>query len=147
MIQQFNLALAFPLPPSLLTNPTSSRVSVNPPSTDPELEREGQAALARLRLEIEELLDAGVPERARERVEELREACRIWKGTGEEEARGKWVDGLELLVEERAGGWKGEGGGQMKREGSAVRGIKVAEASSGGGPGFLRRLRDEIYME
>lgn len=91
-------------------------------------------------------------ERARERVRELREVCGIWKGTGEERARGKWVEGLEGMVEEeerrrvrRVPSMQGQGQGQGRREGSAVRGLEPEVRS--GTPGFLRRLRDEIYME
>lgn len=96
--------------------------------------------------------------KAEERVWELRECVGVWKGTGEEKARGKFVDGLEILVEEekrRRVGNSVDGRGnnsQTVREDrksaiSTTVGPKseVAEVSSGSG--FLRRLRDEIYME
>ena len=89
-------------------------------------------------------------ERARERVRELREVCGMWKGTGEERARGKWVEGLEGMVDEE--GRRREKRvfvqGQGRREGSAVRGFGGVEPEvRSGTPGFLRRLRDEIYMD
>lgn len=155
VIQRFNLALSFPFPPSLLVTTTSSLISVNPPNQDPDLESKGQAALSRFRQEVLDLLaDAdgrgGGIERARRRIEELREICEIWKGTGEEKARLKWVNGLEVMVDDEVrmkeeGKRKGTGGKkELKRETSAVR----AQTDGGGsGPGFLRRLRDEIYME
>lgn len=155
VIQRFNLALSFPFPPSLLTTATSSLISVNPPNQDPDLESKGQAALSRLRQEVLDLLtDAegrgGGADRARERVGELREICEIWKGTGEEKARLKWLEGLELAVDDEIRkkeeeGRKGAGGRQeARRETSAVRGQGDV---GGSGTGFLRRLREEIYLE
>lgn len=113
---------------------------------DPDLESRGQAALAGLKQEVLEMLERGDMAAAKARVQELRDVCEIWKGTGEERARGKWVDGLEAIVEDGEG--RGKAGGRPrleKREGSAVRGVEAS--GSGAGPGFLRRLRDEIYME
>lgn len=155
VIQRFNLALSFPLPPSLLTTTASSLISVNPPNQDPDLESKGLAALSRLRQEVLDLLaDAegrgGGADRARERVAELRELCAIWKGTGEEKTRTKWVDGLEQMVDDEArkkeeGKRKGDKvRTEMRRDASSVR--STIEAT-GSGPGFLRRLKDEIYME
>lgn len=89
-------------------------------------------------------------DRARERVGELREICELWKGTGEEKARLRWVDGLELMVDDEIqkqeeGRRKGAGGRQeVRRETSAVRGQGDV---GGSGPGFLRRLREEIYLD
>lgn len=92
------------------------------------------------------MLERGDMAAAKARVQELRNVCEIWMGTSEERARGKWVDGLEAVVEDR--GERGKAGGRPKlekREGSAIRGTETS--GSGAGPGFLRRLRDEIYME
>ena len=155
VIQCFNLALSFPLPPSLTATATSSLISVNPPNQDPDLEIKGLAALSRLKQEVLDLLaDAdgrgGGTTRARERIAELRDLCMIWKGTGEERARLKWVDGLDQLIDDeirknedgkrRSGGLKPE----AKRDSSSG---KSLGDNSGNGPGFLRRLREEIYME
>lgn len=134
------------MPPSLLTTNASSLISVSAPNVDPDLEAKGQAALGRLKQEVVEMLERGDATAARARVRELRDVCEIWKGTGEERARGKWVDGLEGVVEEGEG--RGKVGGRPRvegREGSAVRGVETS--GSGAGPGFLRRLREEIYME
>lgn len=93
-------------------------------------------------------MQAGEMGKARARVGELRDLCGVWKGTGEEKARLKWVDGLEALIEEevrrREDVSRRAGGGGARREQSVTR--SVAETASGG-PGFLRRLREEIYME
>ncbi|CAF9914200.1 MAG: hypothetical protein ALECFALPRED_009494 [Alectoria fallacina] len=147
VIQRFNLALSFPMPPSLLITTTSSLISVSAPNIDPDLESKGQAALASLKQEIWEMLERGDMTVAKGRVQELRDVCEIWKGTSEEKARGRWIDGLEAVVEEREG--RGKAAGRLKleqREGSAVRGV-VETSGSGPGAGFLRRLRDEIYMD
>jgi len=145
--QTFNSALSFPLPPSLLA---SSLIAINPPPSDPRAEEKGQAALANLKREIAELLaldEGGVRggneglKRARERVAALREMVGVWKGTGEEKARMKVVEGLEGMVEERRRG--AEVGGGARREQAEGR-------TGGGGRGFLgglQRLREEIYME
>lgn len=134
------------MPPSLLTTSTSSLISVSAPIIDPDLESKGQAALARLKQEVLDMLERGEMAAAKARVQELRDMCEIWKGTGEERARGKWVDGLEAVVEDREGSGKASARPRIeKREGSAVRGVETS--GSGAGPGFLRRLRDEIYME
>lgn len=135
------------MPPSLLTSATSSLISVSAPTINPDLESNGQAALARLKQEVLEMLERGDMAVAKARVQELRDVCEIWKGTSEEKARGKWVDGLEAVVEERAVRGKAAGRPRLeKNEESAVRGA-VETSGSGAGAGFLRRLRDEIYME
>lgn len=128
-----------------------------------DLEQQGQEALAKLKAEVEEMLlaDDGLT-RARARVQELKECVGVWKGTGEEKARMKWVEGLEGWVEE-AGRKKGGGATGATREGvlatpSGIGGREEARSvismigrdegrPSSRGPGFLRRLRDEIYME
>jgi hypothetical protein len=145
--QTFNSALSFSLPPSLLA---SSLIAINPPPSDPNAEEKGQAALLNLKREIAELLaldeggargsDEGL-KTARERVAALREVVGVWKGTGEERARMKVVEGLEGMVEERRRVL--DVGGGARREQAEAR-------TGGGGRGFLgglQRLREEIYME
>ncbi|KAL8913043.1 MAG: hypothetical protein Q9171_002111, partial [Xanthocarpia ochracea] len=75
LTQTFSLALSWPMPPSLLPSTTSSFISIASPSsqtTTSDLESAGQAALARLRAKVEEMVMGGDVEKARERVEELR---------------------------------------------------------------------------
>ena len=73
----------------------------------------------------------------------------IWKGTSEEKARKKWVDGLEGLLEEESQGQqeldRRKAGLTASRQGRGT--PKPAAESSSSGPGFFRRLKDEIYME
>lgn len=104
-------------------------------------------------------------EKARERVKELKECVQVWKGTSEEKARAKWVGEVEAWVEEsiakfvaakegmNAGkeGWQREGRGGKGVGGDGgrgrVNGVETPPARTGSGAGFLRRLRDEIYMD
>ncbi|MCJ1346557.1 hypothetical protein MMC31_004775 [Peltigera leucophlebia] len=154
--QIFSLALSWPMPPSLLS-PSSALVAISAP-VDPVLEEKGQAACSQIRQEILALLQEGDRleegkdgvERAVERVRGLRECLGLWKGTGEEKARKKFVDGLEKMVEERT----------RMQFGAADENITSAQANEetkadvkqipSRGPGLLRnlqRLREEIYME
>ena len=113
----------------------------------------------------------GGAQKARERVQELKACVEVWKGTSEEKARAKWVEGVEAWVEEyisksmatkkgkesvnRRQGVGGEGLGEgvggkgAGGEGGRGRanGVEATPARTGSGAGFLRRLRDEIYME
>ncbi|KAL8682087.1 MAG: hypothetical protein Q9186_001876 [Xanthomendoza sp. 1 TL-2023] len=187
--QTFSLALTWPImPPSLLTPPTSSFITITSPSTQSstaDLEAQGQAALARIKAEITDLLLVDVEDRggrdaageeeeedgirrAREKVAELRECVGVWKGTSEERARGKWVGELEGMVEDaermRGGSQQQQQQGQGQGKGSSNRevvgemgedkekkglgkGVVEPPVRTASGAGFLRRLRDEIYMD
>lgn len=136
--QTFNSALSFPLPPSLLAPASASLIAINPPSSDPDAEEKGQAALLNLKREIADLLESAEGlKTARERIAGLREVSGVWKGTGEEKARMKVVEGLEGMLEERRGVLEVGGGARREQAG-------------GGGRGFLgglQRLREGVYME
>lgn len=152
----FSLALSWPMPPSLLS-PSSALVAVSAP-VDAVLEEKGQAACNQIRQDILALLKEGDiledgkdgVERAVERVREMRACLGLWKGTGEEKARKKFVDGLEKMVEERTRRQIGAAdekvtSGQANEETKAD--VKPMPSR---GPGLLRnlqRLREEIYME
>jgi hypothetical protein len=156
--QIFSLALSWPFPPSLL--PKSSLISVSSPA-DHTYEAQGQAACARLRQEIIDLLaesEDGVL-KAMERIQELRACVEVWKGTGEEKARGKYVDELEAMVEEedekrRKGEdvlfTKGNPKPSTRPNGNSIRAKADRNTDTTSAPGFLRnlqRFRDEMYME
>lgn len=118
VIKTFDAALAWPMPPSSLSASTSSAlrnnfISVTAPagtagsgagagaSADQDAESKGLAFEAQLRGELAELLEEG-PEglvAAQARVEELRGLCEVWRGTGEERARVRFVEGLGRFVE------------------------------------------------
>lgn len=152
----FSLALSWPMPPSLLS-PSSALVAVSAP-VDPVLEEKGQAACNQIRQDILALLKEGDivedgkdgVERAVERVREVRACLGLWKGTGEEKARKKFVDGLEKMVEERTRRQIGAADEKVK-SGQANEETKAdVKPMPSRGPGLLRnlqRLREEIYME
>ena len=166
-ISTFDLALSWPLPPSLLpSTSTSSLISVSAPSTTSSLaalEQKGQEATQRLRNEIANLLSLGGEEgilAAEKRVEELRALVGVWRGTREEKARRGVVEALAMVVAERMREEEGRGlmvrrvqGGRREEEGDSRAGDggkSAAVRETGGGPGFLKnlqRLRSEIYLE
>ena len=110
---------------------------------------------------------AGNADGAREKVRALREVCAVWKGTREEKARGKWVEGLEVLVGIREDEKEVERAREREREREKQKGRReqsLGRAAVGAGAGtetqsrsgtpgigvgsgFLRRLRDEIYLD
>lgn len=155
--QTFSLAMSWPFPPSLLAT-TSSLISVSSPA-DPTLEAKGQVACTRLQQEILDLLDEGETlvdgkdglDRAAARVMQLRECVGVWKGTGEEKARSRFVDGLEGIVEERARRQARQESGKESSESLVGEKRSEGKGSTGGvAPGLFRnlqRLREEIYME
>jgi len=99
--------MAWTFPPSEVSV-TSSFLSVSAPepgSQQHSVEEKGQQISKQLRDEIADLLLTGDPvdgiETAAKRVEELKELAMVWKGTAEERARGKFVESLAKLVEDR----------------------------------------------
>lgn len=156
----FSLALSWPFPPSLLS-PSPSLIALSSPP-DPTLEAQGQAACARLRQEVIDLLAEGEHvdgtdgvQRARERVQLWRKCVEVWKGTGEEKARKKFVDGLEALVVEvevrkKRADESGKDGGMVGTPQSSGMSNTASVGEGVGAPGYFRtlqRLREEIYIE
>ncbi|KAK2806144.1 hypothetical protein FQN51_008098 [Onygenales sp. PD_10] len=166
VIQTFGDAMEWPLAPSELSI-TSSFISVSAPEPGPENhsgEEKGREVAKKLRAEIIELLGSGDVDGAARRVEKLRELAGLWRGTAEEKARGKFVEGLARLVEERkreeerrgspATGVDGNGNGNGREErgasgAAATNNAATATSTSTAGGLFrnLQRLRDEIYLD
>ncbi|KAL4862540.1 hypothetical protein BDV12DRAFT_178662 [Aspergillus spectabilis] len=156
VVQTFGDAMEWPLPPSE-TSITSSFISVSAPEPGPDShsrEGKGQEMAKKLRGEINELLDddtgaAGVEAAAR-RVEALRTLAMVWKGTAEEKARARFVEGLMKTVEERRKALEATATPvqQVTSSGSS-RGHQRQESEGPGGGIFrnLQRLREEIYLE
>ena len=155
VIAVFDDALNWPLPPSALTL-SSSLISVSAPQENRSLEEKGQEAAKRIRDGISALLVQGGIEGvlvAEERVQALRDLVGVWKGTAEEKARGKFVEALAKAVVERR--TEEETKGAMIGKSGPVTSARLSEEmdgygqrnSTGGGTGFLRRLREEIYIE
>ncbi|MCJ1480596.1 hypothetical protein MMC06_000751 [Schaereria dolodes] len=178
VIQTFDNALSWPLPPSALSSSlisVSSSSSSSPAQSQQSLEEKGLAASRTLRDSVTDLLSRGDDEglvAAEARVEELRDLVGVWKGTAEEKARVKFVEGLAKMVQDRrrereqqvrheegrvgllgGGGTevgKGRSSGEVGRTQSQSRGAAGGAGPESSGPGFLRnlqRLRDEIYLD
>lgn len=154
VVQTFGDAMEWPLPPSE-TSITSSFISVSAPEpgTDSHSrEEKGQEVAKKLRGEITELLegDGGV-EAAMRRAEDVRTLAMVWKGTAEEKARMRFVEGLTKMIEERKRVVEAAAQPAQPAQGSygSTRGHQrqVSEGPGGGIFRNLQRLREEIYLE
>jgi hypothetical protein len=106
VIKVFGEAMHWTIPPSEISV-TSSLISVSAPepgSDNASQEQKGKEFAAALRSEIADLItgdpDNGV-EKAETRIQALRDLAQVWKGTAEEKARTKFVDGLIKLAEDK----------------------------------------------
>jgi len=106
VIKVFGEAMHWTLSPSEISL-TSSLISVSAPepgSDHASQEQKGKEFAAALRSEIADLI-TGDPEGGREkaevRIQALRDLAMVWKGTAEEKARGKFVEGLVRVAEEK----------------------------------------------
>lgn len=167
VVHVFGDAMEWPLPPSELSL-TSSFISVSAPDLGPEahsLEQKGQEVMKKLRAEVAELLDSGGEaglEAASRRVDAVRALALVWRGSAEEKARNRFVDGLVKTVEDRRrvlesnsaaagqdGGAGGQGQGEQRNAHGRGTGHQRQESEGPGGGIFrnLQRLREEIYLE
>jgi hypothetical protein len=161
VIQVFGAATAWPVAPSEVSSGgvASSFISVSAPeATEENRNREAKAKeyTEALRSEINSLLstnDVAGLEAAAERVEELRVLAEVWKGTAEEKARTRVVEGLVRMMEERqkaiGGGRRAEGRRQPERAVDMRYGDLDAKGGEGG-YGFLQNLRnfkDGMYLD
>ncbi|KAK2765572.1 hypothetical protein FQN54_008426 [Arachnomyces sp. PD_36] len=181
VIHTFGEAMEWTLPPSEVSL-TASFISVSAPEPGPEShsrEEKGREYTKKLRTQVTELLDsdgggeAGL-EAADRRVQALRLLANVWKGTAEEKARNKLVDGLAKIVEDRRRVLDSQSRERERRE-QQQRGTPVEQsprragsrtgrpssvdqqnreersANGDSGPGGLfrnlQRLRDEIYLD
>ncbi|KAJ0302297.1 hypothetical protein COL516b_007353 [Colletotrichum fioriniae] len=108
VIKTFGDAMEFVFPPSELSV-SSSFLSVSAPDPGAEqhsTEEKGQQVLQGLRDEISQLLTKSEDpvkgiEKAAQRIEELKELNKVWKGTAEEKGRTKFIESLAKMVEDR----------------------------------------------
>lgn len=166
VIQVFDKAMSWPLPPSEISGAaTASLISVAAPETEETRAREakGREYVDGLRGELQTLFSFGAEgvDDAEARVEELRALVEVWKGTAEEKARVRIVQGLS----EEVGRWVTEDGG---RKGAEVKAVRQGEtkygdlsvvvegnegaAGGGGGNGYgflqnLRNLKNDMYLD
>jgi hypothetical protein len=106
VIKVFGEAMHWTIPPSDVSL-GSSLISVSAPepgSDNASLEQRGKEFASALRSEIADLI-TGDPEegpaKAEARIQALRDLAVVWKGTAEEKARGKFVEGLIKVAEDK----------------------------------------------
>lgn len=157
VVHTFGEAMEWPLPPSEVSL-TSSFISVSAPDPGPEShsrEEKGQEFARKLRNEVTELLEsdgggqAGVEAAAR-RVQAVRMLATVWKGSAEEKARNRLVDGLEKIVDDRRKALDQAAGSRSQSTKRSSMDQRRDSDSEGPGHGIfknLQRLREEIYLE
>lgn len=154
VIKTFGDAMAWPLAPSELSV-TSSIISVSAPGNEDDSrsrEEKGKEYMDKLRAEIKGLLHAGETAAAEQRVEHMRKLAEVWKGTAEEKARMRLVEGLQRMVEEKQKALQpGRSAAQPGRRPtpSPARG-DLRYGDREGGYGFLQNLKKlggDVYLE
>ncbi|CAG5141131.1 uncharacterized protein ALTATR162_LOCUS871 [Alternaria atra] len=106
VIKVFGEAMHWSIPPSEVSLGASLiSVSAPEPGTDSaSREQKGKEFAASLRTEIADLITGdpeGGMEKAEIRIQALRDLAQVWKGTAEEKARTKFVEGLIKLAEDK----------------------------------------------
>ncbi|KAH3976139.1 hypothetical protein HBH98_042200 [Parastagonospora nodorum] len=148
VIKVFGEAMHWTLPPSEISL-TSSLISVSAPepgSDNASQEQKGKEFAAALRSEIADLI-TGDPEGGREkaevRIQALRDLAQVWKGTAEEKARGKFVEGLVRVAEDKLREIEKERERNKRpgRSGSVKTAQTPAVAQQKSGGGFLENLQ------
>jgi len=145
VIKVFGEAMHWTLPPSEVSI-TSSLISVSGPEANTSQEEKGKEFAAALRSEIADLItgdpDAG-KEKAGARIEALRELAKVWKGTAEEKARGKFVEVLVKVAEDKQRELERERERGVKRpvRSGSVRQQQPAAVQQQRSGGFLENLQ------
>jgi hypothetical protein len=165
VIKVFGEAMAWPIAPSDLTS--SSFISVSAPSAGgPEetrnREEKAKEHAQKLREEITQTLQGAVSAEegitaAIKRIDELRDLASVWKGTAEEKARARQIDGLEKIVEDEQKALARRADAKKRTASPAAVDYRYNGAAEptrtnnqGSGYGFmnnLRRIKDEIYLD
>jgi hypothetical protein len=147
VIKVFGEAMHWTIPPSDVSL-GSSLISVSAPepgSDNASLEQRGKEFATALRSEIADLI-AGDPEegpaKAEARIQALRDLASVWKGTAEEKARGRFVEGLVRLAEDKRREVERE---KERSKGRGGRSASIAKpqqapAKEAGRGGFLENL-------
>lgn len=158
VIKVFGEAMHWTLPPSEVSL-ASSLISVSAPEPGSEhhsREEKGREFAETLRNEISDLItgaDGGETgyEAAMSRIQALRDLAQVWKGTAEEKARIRFVEGLAKLAEERqrAAGTSGQRqrGGTPRSGSPHKQPQQQQQQKSGGFLENLQRMRNNIYLE
>ncbi|OCK76653.1 hypothetical protein K432DRAFT_139367 [Lepidopterella palustris CBS 459.81] len=152
VIKVFGEAMQWSLPPSEVSL-ASSLISVSAPepgSDHNSREEKGREFAEKLRGEISDLIigsegDEAGSEAAMSRIQALRDLAQVWKGTAEEKARIKFVDGLVKLAEERQKAL--DSASQRQRGGRNGIAQKQTREKTHGFLENLQRMRGNIYLE
>lgn len=156
VIRVFGDALKWPIPPSDVSV-TSSLISVSAPELGVANSAEDDRARATIRQYREEITDllhsegggqAGL-NAAQKRVESFQDLAIVWKGTAEEKARNKVVDGFAKIVEDRRralGSSSQATKSQVDLARSNGQPSRLGTPSSAAG-GLWRKLRDEMNLD
>jgi hypothetical protein len=152
VIKVFGEAMHWTIPPSEVSL-GASLISVSAPepgADNASREQKGKEFAAALRSEIAELITGGQEsgiEKAEARIQALRGLAQVWKGTAEEKARAKFVEGLIKLAEEKQRDIERERArskdrGQQRpgRSGSVPKPQQQAQPQRSGG-GFMENLQ------
>lgn len=155
VIKVFGEALKWPVPPSDVSV-ASSLISVSAPELGVANSAEDDKARAVTRQYREEITDllssegggqAGL-EAATRKVEGFQNLVTVWRGTAEERARNRVVEGFAKIVEDRRRAL-----GASNQNKSYLDSVKSSSQSSRlGAPGaaaggLWRKLRDEMYLD
>ena len=149
MIKAFDSALNWTFPPSEVSV-SSSLISVSAPEPGSEaasVEEKGQAVSKKLKTEIMDMLTEGTNGadgivKARQRIAELRDLCEVWKGTAEEKARLRFVDGLQKMIDDKEREIERRESMDNKTEQAQAQPQTQQQATSNvGGYGFINHLQ------
>ena len=159
VITVFGEAMKWPVPPSEVSG--AALISVSAPELGIQSTKEDdktREVLMHVRAEINDLIGtdavgyAGL-EAASRRVQHYRQLAMLWKGTGEEKARLKFVESLTRLVDDRKKMIDAHEAARNNRSDSSDRfgsgtGRNLKGANeAGGAAGLFRRLKDDLYFE
>lgn len=155
VIRIFGEALKWPIPPSDVSV-ASSLISVSAPElgvVNSVEDDKARAVIRRYREEITDLLSsegggqAGL-EAASKRVEDFQNLTIVWKGTAEERARNRVVEGFAKIVEDRkrALGTSNQNRSYPESAKSNSQPSRLGAPGAAAG-GLWRKLRDEMYLD
>lgn len=160
VIRIFGDALKFPIPPSDVSV-ASAMISVSAPEfgvVSTAEDDKARAAIRQIREEFVDLLNSeggGVAgyNAANRRLARFQQLLEVWKGTSEERARTRVVDGFARIVEERRKALEAQSHQPRRQntDSNRIGGLPIRTGTpsqtTSGLFGGLRKLRDEMYLD